>query len=391
MTTRTILRGADVVTPTRVLSDAALVIEDARILEILGTVPALHGETVCWVSGVIAPGFIDLHSDAFERELRPRPTALVPTDLALTEFDRKLAGHGITTMFHAVTFAEEDGARFHRESAGVVEAIRALDGLVRHRVHARYEITDLDAAPTVERLLAGGDVDLLSFADHTPGERQFKDRAAYVEYYARAYGIGGERMTQVAERKLQRKSAEGDGVRRTVEALAETARQARVPMASHDDDSAEQVAWAEKLGVSIAEFPVNLEALHAAREAGLHTVMGAPNIVRGRSTGQNLAALAALARGALDSLCSDYYPASLLHAAMKLYREGHCALPAALALTSLHPARAVGLERELGSLEPGKLADLVVIGGHRGVPVVTHTFREGRQIWSCDYRPPVGA
>jgi len=391
MTTRTILRGADVVTPTRVLSDAALVIEDARILEILGTVPALRGETVCWVSGVIAPGFIDLHSDAFERELRPRPTALVPTDLALTEFDRKLAGHGITTMFHAVTFAEEDGARFHRESAGVVEAIRALDGLVRHRVHARYEITDLDAAPTVERLLAGGDVDLLSFADHTPGERQFKNRAAYVEYYARAYGIGGERMTQVAERKLQRKSAEGDGVRRTVEALAETARQARVPMASHDDDSAEQVAWAEKLGVSIAEFPVNLEALHAAREAGLHTVMGAPNIVRGRSTGQNLAALAALARGALDSLCSDYYPASLLHAAMKLYREGHCALPAALALTSLHPARAVGLERELGSLEPGKLADLVVIGGHRGVPVVTHTFREGRQIWSCDYRPPVGA
>jgi alpha-D-ribose 1-methylphosphonate 5-triphosphate diphosphatase len=385
MTTRTILRGADVVTPTRVLSDAAVVIEGARILEILGTVPALGGETVCWVSGVIAPGFIDLHSDAFERELRPRPTALVPTDLAFTEFDRKLAGHGITTMFHAVTFAEEDGARFHRESAAVVDAIRALDGLVRHRVHARYEITDLDAAPTVERLLADGDVDLLSFADHTPGERQFKDRAAYVEYYARAYGIGGERMTQVAERKLQRKTAEGDEVRRAVETLAEAARQARVPMASHDDDSAEQVAWAEKLGVSIAEFPVNLEALGAARDAGLHTVMGAPNIVRGRSTGQNLAALAALARRALDSLCSDYFPASLLHAAIKLYRERHCSLPEALALTSRHPARAVGLDRQLGSLEPGKLADLVVIGAHRGVPVVTRTFRDGQEIWRCDY------
>jgi alpha-D-ribose 1-methylphosphonate 5-triphosphate diphosphatase len=385
MTTRTILRGADMVTPTRVLSDAALVIEDGRIVEILGTVPSLGGEDVRWVEGLIGPGFVDLHSDAFERELRPRPSALVPLDLALTEFDRKLAGHGITTMFHAVTFAEEDGARFHRESAGVVRAMRALDGLVRHRVHARYELTDLEAAPTVERLLAHGDVDLLSFADHTPGERQFKDRAAYVEYFTRAYGIGGERVTQVAERKLQRKTAEQACVQRTVERLAEVARGARVPMASHDDDSAEHVAWAGKLGVSIAEFPVNLEALSAARDAGMHTVMGAPNVVRGRSTAQNLAALAALSRAALDSLCSDYYPASLLHAAMKLYREGHASLPAALALTSRQPARAVGLDHELGSLEPGKLADVVVIGARGAVPVVTRTFREGRQIWTCGY------
>jgi len=385
MTTRFVLRG-DVVTPTRLVSDAAIVIEDGRVLEVLGAVPSLGGEDVRWMSGLIAPGFIDLHSDAIERELRPRPSALVPLDLALTEFDRKLAGHGITTMFHAVTFAEEEGARFHRESAGVVEAIRGADDLlIRHRVHARYELTDLEAAPTVERLLARGDVDLLSFADHSPGERQYKDTAAFVDYFTRAYGIAGDRVEAVAERKLRRKTTERERIQSTVEALASLARRVRVPLASHDDDSAEQVAWAAKLGVSISEFPVNLEALRAAGAAGLHTVMGAPNIVRGRSTAQNLSALTALTRGGLDSLCSDYYPASLLHAAMKLYREDHCSLASALALTGRHPARAVGLEHLLGSLEPGKVADIVVIGARGAVPVVTRTFREGREIWSCGY------
>ena len=388
MTERFVLRGADVVTPARVLSEAALVIEDGRILEVLAAVPALGGEDVRWVEGLIAPGFIDLHSDAIERELRPRPSALVPLDLALTEFDRKLAGHGITTMFHAVTFAEEEGARFHRESARVVEAIgEADDLLVRHRVHARYKLTDFEAAPTLERLLARGDVHLLSFADHTPGERQFKDKAAYVDYFTRAYGIGGDRVEAVAERKLRRKTTEREYMQGIVEALAGLARRVQVPLASHDDDSADQVGWAAKLGVTISEFPVNLEALQAARAAGLHTMMGAPNVVRGGSTAHNLAALAALTWGALDSLCSDYYPASLLHAAIKLHREGHCSLASALALTSLHPARAVGLDPELGSLEAGKLADIVVIGARGVVPVVTRTFREGREIWSCGYQP----
>src|SRR5262249_13775745 len=88
---RLILRGRDIVTPDRVVSNGSLVIEDGRIVEILELTPALAGDHVRWVDGLVVPGFVDLHCDALEREIRPRPTSIVPIELALTEFDRTLA------------------------------------------------------------------------------------------------------------------------------------------------------------------------------------------------------------------------------------------------------------------------------------------------------------
>lgn len=70
---------------------------------------------------------------------------------------------------------------------------------------------------------------------------------------------------------------------------------------------------------------------------------------------------------------------------VKLFREGHCTVDEAIALVSLHPARAAGLAEALGSIAPGKLADLIVIGAHGSVPVITRTYREGAEIFSGGY------
>src|SRR5262245_46695213 len=388
---RTILRGGAIVTPQRVVTNGTLVVEDGRIAEILEVTPPLDGDHVRWVSGLVVPGFVDLHCDALEREIRPRPTSVLPIELALTTFDRTLAAQGITTMFHAVAFAEEEGARHHRQAEHLAEVVRARADclLVRHRVHARYELTDLDAAPTVQRCLERGLVQLLSFMDHTPGERQFRTRAEYVAYFTRAYGLAEDGVDAVASRKLGRKREGAAALDSTARALGRAAQGAGIPLASHDDDSEAQVAWAQGVGVSIAEFPVRMEAASAARERGLHVVMGAPNVVRGGSTGQNLAAAAALAQDCLDGLCSDYYPAALLHAVMRLHAEGACSLGEAVAIVTHHPARAVGLDRELGSLEVGRAADVVVIDIVGAMPVITRTLREGREIYVASY--PAGS
>lgn len=385
---RLILRGGDVVLPDRVLVNGTLVIEEGRIADILHASPPLDGDTVRWVDGLVVPGFVDLHSDALEREIRPRPTAVLPAELALTEFDRKVAAHGITTMLHAVAFAEEEGARFHEEAERLTEVIHAHPErrLVRHRVHARYEVTDLDAASTIGRCLTRGWLDLVSFMDHTPGERQFRSRADFVAYFTRAYGLPEDRVEVVACRKLDRKRDHAGLLDGTARALAAAARDQGVALASHDDDCAEQVAWAAGLGVSIAEFPVTHEAAEAAKARGLHVLMGAPNMVRGGSTGQNLAAGAAFAAGCLDGLCSDYYPASLLHAMVKLHRDEGRALEEAVRLVTLNPARALGLDDAIGSLAPGKRADVVVIGWAGTMPVVARTLCEGREVFVAGYR-----
>src|ERR1019366_5449097 len=59
----------------------------------------------------VMPGIIDLHGDAFERQIMPRPGVDFPIDVALVDSDRQAVGNGITTVFHATTWSWEPGLR----------------------------------------------------------------------------------------------------------------------------------------------------------------------------------------------------------------------------------------------------------------------------------------
>jgi alpha-D-ribose 1-methylphosphonate 5-triphosphate diphosphatase len=377
------------VTPDRVVTDGALVVERGRIADVLTTVPPLGGEDVRWVQGLIAPAFVDLHSDALEREIRPRPGAQMPLNLALMEFDRKLAGHGVVTIVHALCFSETDGnARCHLESEATARHVCAAGQgcLIRHLVHCRFEVTDLGAAPTVSRLLKEGIPCLFSYMDHAPGGRQFQTIEDFVAYYAPACGLDRATAIRLAEEKHRRKREMAATLRGVLASLARTARAGGIRIASHDDDLPDHVAVAVALGASIAEFPVSTAAARAARDEGLHVTMGAPNLLRGRSTSGNLSAAEALRLGLLDSVCSDYYPAALLHTVAKVVTEGLADLPSAFRLVSLHPARALGLDSEIGSLEAGKAADIVLMGERNGVPVITETFHLGESVYVAGHK-----
>ena len=88
-----------------------------------------------------------------------------------------------------------------------------------------------------------------------------------------------------------------------------------LPLASHDDDSAEAVARNLEDGIRISEFPVVMEAARAARGLGVEVIAGAPNIVRGGSHSGNLAAADLVHEGAADALASDYVPSAMVEAA----------------------------------------------------------------------------
>ena len=82
-----------------------------------------------------------------------------------------------------------------------------------------------------------------------------------------------------------------------------------------------------------------------------------PNLLRGGSHSGNVAARTLADAGLLDLLSSDYAPASLLAAAVRLGRAlGD--LAAGLATVTAAPARATGLA-DRGRLAPGLAADLI--------------------------------
>jgi alpha-D-ribose 1-methylphosphonate 5-triphosphate diphosphatase len=133
-------------------------------------------------------------------------------------------------------------------------------------------------------------------------------------------------------------------------------------------------------GVAVAEFPTTLESADASHEAGMSTVMGAPNVVRGGSHSGNIAARRLADAGILDILSSDYVPASLLLGAFHLAGSpGIDGLPGAIRLVSKNPAEALGLG-DRGEIAVGKRADLIRVGMMSEQPVIREVWREGRRV-----------
>ena len=108
--------------------------------------------------------------------------------------------------------------------------------------------------------------------------------------------------------------------------------------------------------------------------------MGAPNLVRGGSHAGNIATQELARAGALDVLSSDYVPASLLMAALRLPQAvADIELAAAVRMVSKTPAEAVGLH-DRGEIAVGKRADLIRVRLARDVPAVRCVWRGGRRV-----------
>jgi alpha-D-ribose 1-methylphosphonate 5-triphosphate diphosphatase len=379
---KTCLTHARVVMPDELLHDSCVLIEEGLISAIDPDSSAGY-EVIDLQGKWLMPGMIDLHCDALEKEVEPRPNVHFPLTFACAQADKRNAAAGITTVYHALSFAHDElGVRNNHFAAQIARAVHQWQphGLVDNRVHCRYEITDETGLPILKELLAEQSMHLISMMDHTPGQGQFKDMAAYRDYLTRTYKKTADEVEVIVERKVE---AASGAYARMVE-LADAAHAAGISVASHDDDSADRVATMTGIGADISEFPISLEAATAAKAAGMSTIFGAPNIIRGKSQSGSMKAIDAIHQGVADCLCADYAPATLIMAVMSIPGLSELDLPSALRLVTLNPAKAAKLD-DRGSIEVGKRADLIAVGEPSGLPQVTDAWVHGRLAYCARY------
>src|ERR1700730_18098527 len=117
---------------------------------------------------LVLPGIVDIHGDAFERQMMPRPGVGFPIDVALLESDRQAIANGITTVFHGVTWSWEPGLRGPDNARAILEALERLEPRLAAdtRLHLRHETYNLDAEPEITGWLNEGRIDALAFNDH---------------------------------------------------------------------------------------------------------------------------------------------------------------------------------------------------------------------------------
>ena len=341
--------------------------------------------------GYVSPGFIDIHSDYIESIVSPRPTSIMDMDISLREAEKILISHGITTMFHSLSFFGEDifthkPMRTPKNVQALVDAIDRMHHrphLIRHRLHARFELDNIEEVDTLIDNIEQDKVHLLSFMDHTPGQGQYRDLEVFRETMKGYQDVSEQELDVII---ANRKSKE----QITIEKMAEVASIAikkGIAVASHDDDHVEKVELVQSFGTTISEFPITLEVAKKAKEHGLYTIVGAPNVLLGGSHSGNLSAVEAIQEKCADILCSDYYPQALLHAIFDLHEKHGNDLHEMFQMVTLNPAKAVQMDDEIGSIKQGKKADLLIIERlEDGYPMLTKTIVNGSLITTTNYR-----
>jgi len=330
----------------------------------------------------LIPGLVELHTDHLENHYRPRPGVFWDPLAALHAHDVQVAGSGITTVFDAVRIGSDlDLPSMGEHVEHLLGAItRGRDGgwlRADHLVHLRCELPSHDALEHFNRFAPLPAVRMASLMDHTPGQRQFQSLDAYRVFYKDKMGRTPEELeAYLAARQAEHERYSGPNRR----AIVARAHELGLVLASHDDATLAHIEEGASDGVAIAEFPTTLEAAAAAHDAGLAILMGAPNVVRGRSHSGNISATDLVRAKLLDILSSDYVPFALLQAAFLLpQRVDGLSLPEALATVTANPAKAAGLT-DRGVLDIGKRADLVRIRMVGDMPVVRGVWRQGERV-----------
>jgi len=389
-----LITNVQIVTENEILQGYDLLIKDDLIAKLAprGEISEdTFTEIIDAKGGFVAPGFIDLHSDYIESMASPRPTAMFDFDISMRETEKILANQGITTIFHSLSLYKTDefSHKLIRSIENVkrfveeIEKIHDKKHLIRHRFHARLEIDNIEAIESLKKYIAEDKVHLISFMDHTPGQGQYRNIEIYKKTIRGYKNLTDSQLDLIIEYH----GAKEKITVALLKELAEYAKEKHIAIASHDDDSVEKIELIQSLGATISEFPITLDIAREAHKRGLFTLAGAPNVLLGGSHSGNLSAIDAIAKDTIDILCSDYYPPAMLHAVFILYEKYGENLNRMFNMVTINPARAVKMDKVIGSIKENKKADIIIIEKAKGdFPVITSVFVDGILITRTNYR-----
>ncbi len=382
MGTKSCVYGGPLFDGERLFDSGSVIFEDGCVVDVLQG-DHHNGIRDAWgVYGkLIAPGLVDLHSDVLEKCIEMRPGVHFDPEFILECLDRRLAGCGITTYCHGISFAGDIlSIRSPENAERLVRLVKTFSfsgrALVRHLVHVRCEITSLEGFARIEHLIDEELVDLVSIMDHTPEQGRFNTLQSYMACKTGAFGIAPEEAIVAAGNKFSRKP---DGLK-ILGCFAQKVTEAGLPFLSHGDDSIEKIDFLRSLGVTGCVFPISMEAVGAAKECGMRVFMGAPNLFRDSSSNGHFNASDTIQKGMCDGLLSDCYPECLLQAPFIAKKRYGLKIEETLRLVTSNTGDFLSCEPKPSRLAPGSCADVIVIDASAHWAKVSQTWVAGNPV-----------
>lgn len=375
-----VITNARVVLPKRVV-EGSVVVKDGLItaVENGGYYPDGYDARGHW----LIPGVIDIHTDYIEKELHPRPSASFPIELAFHMMDMRALASGLTTVLGAVRISNDPwkGDKDLRSNYGLALADEyermARISAARHYMHIRWDTNFEPVDEIADQLGTYSTLGNIVYNENIPGQRQFRSLEEIATKRALNQGITPEKAMAELQQRIDRNSKIDN--RSTIRDRFS----GKVCIGSHDDTTVEHVDEAKEAGATLSEMPTTIEAARRAKALGLYVCMGAPNYYRGGSHCGNLSCIDALEEDLVDALCSDYHFPSMLGSVVKMIESGMDP-SRAVNLVTLGPAKTIGWEDRLGSIEVGKTADLTLFEPKAGYGRVEEVWVDGVSKFSMN-------
>ncbi|MCG8543121.1 MAG: alpha-D-ribose 1-methylphosphonate 5-triphosphate diphosphatase [Alphaproteobacteria bacterium] len=319
----------------------------------------------------LLPGLVDVHTDNLEKHSIPRPGVFWDPVTAVVAHDAVLAAAGITTVFDSLCVGAVGKPDRRVALPRMIEGLRVAKdkALVRtdHLLHLRCDLFEQDLVEDLQ-----GYIDDPSLRFVTILEDSLRRDPAHF-------------AATVKKRKIEDEAAAGPDGADLLEKrrwIAAECRRRGIPWGNHDDTKAWHIDEGVALGMQVAEFPLTMEAVEAACDASIPVIGGAPNLVAGQSHSGNISMRQLAAQDRLGILCSDYIPASMLHAIAVLTRDPMAfSIQDAVKRVATTPAETFGLS-DRGAIEPGRRADLIHVamrGEH--APILRASWCRGRRAY----------
>ena len=378
-----VVYNGKIVTNSKVIQGKILIIKDDKIADIQDEKKLFNyrdEKLIDAKGGYILPGLIDIHSDIIKKIIVPRKGLVFDYTLALMQVDRMLINQGVTTVYHALSFA--DSTVFNQNStlsisnmAGIAVAINKTPKLlINHKFHARLELSSVNAVEILLEMMQNNEVHELSFMNHAPGQGQYTDVESFKREVAiRNAGISEKEKNEIVQICQSKRKITDD----RIQELINLANEKCIPMAYHDVSEIEKLSWMEKNNIKICEFPLNLKVAKEAINKKLYSVCGCPNILNKKSHNNNSSAIDGILQGGINIISSDYFPYGLLYSVFQLIFDYHVPIEKAVLLVTLNPAKALNISNMYGSISIGKYADVIVVECINGLPVVKYVVKAG--------------
>lgn len=308
---RYILSNAQIITPTEHFN-GSVIVEGDTIVEVNKN--KNYTEGIDLENQYLIPGIIDIHSDYLEKELHPRPSASFPVPFAMHYLDARAVSCGITTLFSAISFSEnEEKSRTFDQAIELSEAIDQVndDLLINHLIHARLDPNTDGVLNYLDRMKALKNLQIIVYNENIPGARQFP-LSRNIEMRAKSMGISLDEAEKLVLKTVAEKSAINH--RGAIQDVFE----GHIAIGSHDDTRLDHVIEAKAFGATLSEMPTTIEAARKAKELGMFVCMGAPNYYRGGSHCGNLSCIETIKEDLVDIFCSDYHFPTLIGSLVKI-------------------------------------------------------------------------